>query len=141
MDSSWIISTENIENKENATTTTSSVYRGGVSMHKSSPSHNNLSFNTYGILTSVTNTNAANNTTFSSFNGNDSFDNEKMFSMKLDVYEKQIQKLVSENQSLRKRVKNLKDLARSKEEQLMEHCSVVVETREKNIEKTQLEYK
>jgi hypothetical protein len=70
--------------------------------------------------------------------GNDSFDCDKI---KLDVYEKSIQKLANENKSLRKRVKKLTELARTKEEQLIEAFNQACEEKCKSEEKNQIEHK
>jgi hypothetical protein len=140
MDTSWLTLTSNTENKENATTTTT-ISCGSAKMISSSSgrrdSLNNLSLNSYGILATLNGNNAA-NVTSTSLNMNDSFDQDKL---KFDVYEKQIQKLAYENQQLRKRVKNLKELARSKEEQLIENFQTACEDKVKNEEKNQIEYK
>jgi hypothetical protein len=136
--------TSNTENKENAaTTTTTSVSYGSAKITLSSGSNhrdslNNLSLNSYGILATLNGNSTAANMTNTSLNMNDSFDQDKL---KFDVYEKQIQKLAYENQQLRKRVKNLKELARSKEEQLIENFQSACEDKVKNEEKNQIEYK
>jgi hypothetical protein len=69
---------------------------------------------------------------------NDSFDGDKI---KLDVYENAVQKLAAENKQLRKRVKKLTELARSKEEQLIEAFNEAVEDKRKNEEKSKQEHK
>ncbi len=66
-----------------------------------------------------------------------SFDLDKV---KYDAYEKSIQKLANENKALRKRVKNLTELARSKEDQLLNAFNDACEDKRKNEEISQQEH-
>ncbi|RNA41050.1 serine threonine- kinase MRCK alpha isoform X3 [Brachionus plicatilis] len=128
MDSSWLLpsSSSKHENKENyistATITTSTT-----------TTLNNISLNNYGILSSL---NQNSSFCLNSPSINDSFDSDKF---RFDVYEKSIQKLANENKQLRKRVKNLTEIARRKEEELLNALSEDCETKlkdevEKNIQ-------
>lgn len=104
---------------------------------------NNLSLNSYNILASIGNHQTPGSygggvDTSMNLNESFSFDGDKL---QLDIYQKSIQKLAYENQQLRKRVKHLKDLARSKEEQLIETFNQACEDKMKKEEKTQIEYK
>lgn len=72
------------------------------------------------------------------FNPNESFDNERC---KLDVYEQSINRLVNENKALRKRVKNLTELARAKEQEMIESLNKACEENAQLEEKTQKEHK
>lgn len=69
-------------------------------------------------------------------NINDSFDCDQS-KIKLDVYDKYVQKITNENKLLKKRVKKFADLVRSKEEQLIEAFSEACESKRKNEEKNQ----
>ena len=137
MDLSWSFKSDNKEN---------------VSNHKQSNSNyiscssSNVSF-TNGVLTLSNSTytatatlpkdaNTANNGC-GAVGANDSFDNDKI---KLDVYEKSIQKLAMENKSLKKRVQKLTELARSKEEQLLEAFNEAVEDKRRQEEKYKEEH-
>jgi hypothetical protein len=73
-------------------------------------------------------------------NINESFDCDSKV-VKLDAYEKSIQTLANENKLLKKRVKKLAELARSKEEQLLEAFNEACESKLKSQEKSQLEHK
>ena len=171
MDTSWFLSkldirnTTNKENIANTNNNTSINENSNFSLsnllstnstiqssnHSSQPSNPNISLTSYGILATInSNSASANNKINTSSdsaqlldgvllkNGNDSFDCDKV---KLDVYEKSIQKLANENKSLRKRVKKLTELARTKEEQLIEAFNQAYEDKRKNEEKNQLEHK
>ena len=167
MDASWILSkfdfksqNGSITNKENIATASnadnSSFSLSNLLGNSSHPSNPNISFSSYGILSAINPNASANssqiidpallkNTASSSGSnsnnanaGNDSFDCDKV---KLDVYEKSIQKLANENKSLRKRVKKLTDLARAKEEQLLEAFNQACDDKFKTEEKNQMEHK
>jgi hypothetical protein len=149
MDTSWLMVTENKENAaDSATSVTKTVTSYGKAtattrLASEATALNNLSLNSYGILATL-NTSAAAGGNISNRNNDDavslsdSIDHDQL---KFDVYEKQIQKLAYENQQLRKRVKNLKELARTKEEQLIENFQSACEDKVKSEEKTQIEYK
>ncbi|CAF0710620.1 unnamed protein product [Brachionus calyciflorus] len=127
MDSSWLLPPSKSENKENyistATITTSTT-----------TTLNNISLNTHGILSNF-NQNSSFNLNSSAIN--DSFDCDKI---KLDVYEKSIQKLANENKQLRKRVKNLTEVVRRKEEELLDAFNEACEAKSKHEEKNKLEH-
>lgn len=134
MDSSWLIynQTSQKENKEN--------FLCNTSITATTTTLNNISLNSFGILNTL-NSNLNANSSFTNASGaaniNDSFDCDKI---KLDVYEKSIQKLANENKLLRKRVKKLTELARSKEEQLLDAFNEACEDKRKNEEKSQIEH-
>jgi hypothetical protein len=88
--------------------------------------------------TSTVTTSGGVNVAAAAAGANDSFDGDKI---KLDVYENAVQKLAAENKQLRKRVKKLTELARSKEEQLIEAFNEAVEDKRKNEEKSKQEHK
>ena len=179
MDTSWLLSKLDIKNvqtlasnKENislSNTNTTSNENSSFSLgnllssnstvhssnHSLQPSNPNISFSSYGILTTINSNSAHANSKMNtsadssqlldgstliknSGSGNDSFDCDKI---KWDVYEKSIQKLATENKSLRKRVKKLTELARTKEEQLIEAFNQAYEDKRKNEEKNQIEHK
>lgn len=156
MDASWILSKFDFRSQSSTTTNKENISINGENSsfclsntnNSLQPSNPNISFSSYGILAAIhTNGTASANTSQvidpallkNSNNGaNDSFDCDKI---KLDVYEKSIQKLANENKSLRKRVKKLTELARTKEEQLIEAFNQACEEKCKNEEKNQLEHK
>lgn len=73
---------------------------------------------------------------------NDSFDTDNINSkINLDVYEKSLEKLAQENKLLRRRVTKLTELARAKEQQLIEAFNQAVENKRKNEEISQIEHK
>lgn len=126
--SSKIVKTTSTENKENVSITTATTYSVATLISKSSLENKGVSaHNPYGTILSSLN----HNNTNTSLNMNDSID------FKSDAYEKQINKLTNENKSLRKRVKNLTELARDKEEQLL---SAFSEDKRKNQENIQIEH-
>jgi hypothetical protein len=92
-----------------------------------------------GIL-SETQLNMSNNGLLSSasfFNPNESFDCDKI---KLDAYEKSVTKLENENKQLRKRVKKLTELAREKEQEIIESLNTFTEEKQKLEQKNQQEF-
>lgn len=129
MDSSWLLPSSSIkhDNKENyistATITTSTT-----------TTLNNISLNNYGILSSL---NQNSSFCLNSPSINDSFDSDKF---RLDVYEKSIQKLANENKQLRKRVKNLTEIARRKEEELLIALNEECETKIKDEEEKNMQH-
>ena len=131
MDSSWLFTGENKENSNpRCNESFNASFTHCVSMSALGPSAS-----TSNIL-NVTNANMSGLLNLLSVN--DSFDGEKI---KMDVYEKSIQKLAAENKSLRKRVKKLTELARAKEEQLIEAFNEACDGKRKIEEKNQLEHK
>ena len=158
MDASWILSKFDFRSQNNTSTNKENISTSNNGENASfclsntnsslQPSNPNISFSSYGILATIqTNSTASANTSqvidpalLKNTNnaGNDSFDCDKI---KLDVYEKSIQKLANENKSLRKRVKKLTELARTKEEQLIEAFNQACEEKCKSEEKNQLEHK
>jgi len=160
MDASWILSKFDFRssqgntstNKENVSSSATNVESTSFFLSNSNnslqPSNPNISFSSYGILATInTNSTAPSANTSQIIDpallkntnaGNDSFDCDKI---KLDVYEKSIQKLANENKSLRKRVKKLTELARTKEEQLIEAFNQACEEKCKSEEKNQIEHK
>ena len=71
------------------------------------------------------------------FNPNESFDCDKI---KLDAYEKSVTKLENENKQLRKRVKKLTELAREKEQEIIESLNTFTEEKQKLEQKNQQEF-
>jgi hypothetical protein len=59
----------------------------------------------------------------------------------LDVYEKSLDKLAQENKILRRRVAKLTELARTKEQQLIDAFNQACELKRKNEEMSQIEHK
>lgn len=99
----------------------------------------NISISSLGAgILSENNLNMSGNGQFSFFNPNESFDCDKI---KLDVYEKSINKLASENKALRKRVKNLTELARAKEQEIIESLNKACEEKAKVEEFNEIQYK
>ena len=124
-------SSSTVANKENInTTTTYSVATLLTKLEKNNVQSSNPLNNSLNILSSLNNT--INNTMNESFD----FDSKA----KYDAYEKQIKKLHMENKSLRKRVQNLTELARNKEEQLLNAFSEACEDKRKNEEINQIEH-
>lgn len=75
-------------------------------------------------------------------NINDSFDTESIHNrVNLDVYEKSLDKLAQENKILRRRVAKLTELARTKEQQLIDAFNQACELKRKNEEMSQIEHK
>lgn len=73
---------------------------------------------------------------------NDSFETENINNqVNLDVYEKSLEKLANENKILRRRVVKLTDLARTKEQQLIESFNQACELKRKYEEINQIEHK
>jgi hypothetical protein len=129
---------DKISDKENANTSLLNLSIDGYKVTSSTSSKlSNLSF---GALTVLNGNQGAHSAALlnTSNQNNESFDADRL---KLDVYEKDILKLANENKALRKRVKNLTELARSKEEQLIEAFNEAYESKRKNEERNQLEHK
>lgn len=128
---------DKISDKENANTSLLNLSIEGYKMSSTSNKLSNLSF---GALTVLNGNQGAHTAALlnTSNQNNESFDADRL---KLDVYEKDIMKLANENKALRKRVKKLTELARSKEEQLIEAFNEAYESKRKNEERNQLEHK
>jgi hypothetical protein len=128
---------DKISDKENANNSLLNLSIDGYKVNSTSNKLSNLSF---GALTVLNGNQGANTTNLlnTSNQNNESFDADRL---KLDVYEKDILKLANENKALRKRVKKLTELARSKEEQLIEAFNEAYESKRKNEERNQLEHK
>ena len=101
----------------------------------------NVSISSLGAdILSETQLNMSNNGLLSSasfFNPNESFDCDKI---KLDAYEKSVTKLENENKQLRKRVKKLTELAREKEQEIIEPLNTFTEEKQKLEQKNQQEF-
>lgn len=127
---------DKISDKENANTSLLNLSIDGYKVTSS----NKLSNLSFGALTVLNGNQGAHSAALlnTSNQNNESFDADRL---KLDVYEKDILKLANENKALRKRVKKLTELARSKEEQLIEAFNEAYESKRKNEERNQLEHK
>jgi hypothetical protein len=139
MDNSWLISNidnnkENKSGKANPNISIGALISSSSIQNDNHPSNPNISFTSYGILTQL-NTNIQ-NATLNTIN--DSFECDKI---KLDVYEQSIQKLADENKALRKRIKKITELARQKEEQLIDAYNEACEDKNKFEEKNQIQHK
>jgi len=126
---------DKISDKENANTSLLNLSIDGYKVSSS----NKLSNLSFGALTVLNGNQGAHSAALlnTSNQNNESFDADRL---KLDVYEKDILKLANENKALRKRVKKLTELARSKEEQLIEAFNEAYESKRKNEERNQLEH-
>jgi hypothetical protein len=129
---------DKISDKENANTSLLNLSIDGYKV--TSSTSNKLSNLSFGALTVLNGNQGAHSAALlnTSNQNNESFDADRL---KLDVYEKDILKLANENKALRKRVKKLTELARSKEEQLIEAFNEAYESKRKNEERNQLEHK
>jgi hypothetical protein len=81
------------------------------------------------------------NLNLSNSNGMNSFFNpNESYDCNLDAYEKSLSKLSNENKVLRKRVKNLTDLARAKQQEIIELVNKACDDRQKSEDKNQQEH-
>jgi len=130
---------DKISDKENANTSLLNLSIDGYKVSSSTSNKLcNLSFGALAVLNGNQGAHSSAALLNTSNQNNESFDADRL---KLDVYEKDIMKLANENKALRKRVKKLTELARSKEEQLIEAFNEAYESKRKNDERNQLEHK
>jgi molecular chaperone DnaK (HSP70) len=124
--------TENQENEEELIT---SKHLNNISLNSS---YNNYPITGHGPLSISQRFLNSNKEDSFNLSINDSF--ESTSQIKLDGYKESITKLSNDNNALRKRVKKLTELVRTKEEQLMEAFSEAIDEKNKLEEKSREEY-